>query len=350
MDKRKILKTAAWTVAAALALWVFAALVLPPVLPFLLAFLLSAATEKPALYLARRAGLPRGLAGGLCILAAYLLLGAALFFLGKTLLRELGAFLRELPSLAEKVLYLLDDLRFSLQARLSRLPDGVGAALSAAADEFLSGGAGLARTLPAKMLSAATAAAGKLPSFLLFLVTTVVASFLTAGVFDRLKPAASRLLPRPWRQRMTSLWRRVSKAAGGWLKAEAKLVGVTFAIVTLGLMLLRRPYPLLFGAVIALVDLLPVLGTGTVLIPWGLAQLLQGNTVTGVGLLVLYGVAAVTRLTLEPRFLGRQMGIPPLLTLASVYIGYRVAGLWGLLLTPVAASVAVQVCRFGKKE
>ena len=89
-------------------------------------------------------------------------------------------------------------------------------------------------------------------------------------------------------------------------------------------------------------DALPVLGTGTVLVPWSLVCLLQGDTVRGIGLLGVYAAASLTRSVLEPRFIGRQLGLDPLVTLLAMYAGYRLWGLAGMILAPLLAVTVTQ--------
>ena len=107
--------------------------------------------------------------------------------------------------------------------------------------------------------------------------------------------------------------------------------------------LLRQRYALLLAALIAAVDALPVFGVGTVLLPWAAVALLRGETAAGLGLLLTYGAASLTRTALEPRFLGRQIGLSPLLTLASMYAGFRLYGILGMILLPVAVILAKQI-------
>ena len=110
---------------------------------------------------------------------------------------------------------------------------------------------------------------------------------------------------------------------------------LVFALLTLGLWILGVEFPLLFGGLIALLDALPVLGTGTVLIPWALLSFLQNDSGLGFGLLVLYGVSSVARSVLEPHLVGRQLGLPPLGTLMAFYAGYRLFGIPGMILLPL---------------
>ena len=120
-------------------------------------------------------------------------------------------------------------------------------------------------------------------------------------------------------------------------------MGLVFVLLTLGLWVLGVDFPLLFGALIALVDALPVFGSGTVLLPWALVALLQADKVRGIGLLLLYAALTLTRAALEPRVVGRQMGLHPLLTLMAFYLGYRLMGVAGMILLPIGAMVSKQL-------
>lgn len=148
--------------------------------------------------------------------------------------------------------------------------------------------------------------------------------------------------PHLWQQRARSLLGRFRDTLGAWLKAQAKLMGISALVLTAGFLILQVDYPLLFGLVIALIDALPALGTGLILIPWGLFMFLQGNTYLGAGLIILYGTAALIRTALEPRLLGKQMGLDPLLTLLALYGGYRLFGIPGMILFPIGAIMVKQ--------
>ena len=118
---------------------------------------------------------------------------------------------------------------------------------------------------------------------------------------------------------------------------------VTWAVVSLGFLLLRIPYGLLWAVLVALVDAFPVLGTGTVLVPWSLVCFLQGDSARGIGLLGIYGAATLIRSALEPKLVGKHLGLDPLVTLIALYTGYKLWGLMGMLLAPLLAVAATQV-------
>ena len=118
---------------------------------------------------------------------------------------------------------------------------------------------------------------------------------------------------------------------------------LTFLEVFLGLTLLRVDYALLIALVTAVVDILPVLGTGTVMIPWGIAMLVTGNYPLGVGLLILYAVITVVRQMLEPRVVGHQIGLYPLVTLMCMFIGTYLFGAVGLFGVPILVTLLVHL-------
>ena len=125
---------------------------------------------------------------------------------------------------------------------------------------------------------------------------------------------------------------------------------LTFVALTLGFMVLRIPHAPLLGALIALVDALPMLGTGTVLVPWGILAMLQGDTALGFGLIAMYVFTALTRSVLEPRMLGRQLGLNPLITLAALYVGYQLWGILGMILAPVLTITAMELWAMAQRE
>ena len=114
-------------------------------------------------------------------------------------------------------------------------------------------------------------------------------------------------------------------------------------LLTAGLLLLQIPYGPLWAFLVALLDAFPILGTGAVLVPWSLISFLQGNNLQAFGLLGVYAVVTITRTVLEPRLVGAQLGLDPLVTLICFYAGFRLWGILGMILAPMLAVTAVQL-------
>ena len=178
---------------------------------------------------------------------------------------------------------------------------------------------------------------------LVTLGTAVLASYL---ICQRLPALRSRLSASgAWQDRWRPALSRLLTTLRQWVKAQLKLSSVTFAIVLGGFLLLGVRQKLLMALVTALVDAVPLLGTGTILLPWTLVSLLSGEPVRAVGLLGIYVTALITRSALEPKLLGRQLGLDPLAALAALYIGYRIWGFGGMILAPILTVTARELCR-----
>ena len=114
---------------------------------------------------------------------------------------------------------------------------------------------------------------------------------------------------------------------------------INIVLLLLGFLLIGIPRALLWAALVALVDAVPVLGTGTVLVPWALVRFLQGDVLQGAGLLATFSVAWLVRSVLEPRIVGRSLGLDPLISLVAFYVGFKLWGIPGMILAPMAAAL-----------
>ena len=142
------------------------------------------------------------------------------------------------------------------------------------------------------------------------------------------------------REHVPPLWRRLRRLGRRYLRACLLLGLFTFLQMFIGLAILSVPYAFLLSLLIAVVDFLPLLGTGIILIPWAAVSLLMGEVRLGIGLLVLYVVSSVVRQILEPRLIGQGLGLHPLLSLFAMYAGLRLLGVPGMILAPLLVSAA----------
>ena len=144
-------------------------------------------------------------------------------------------------------------------------------------------------------------------------------------------------------QAILAAGKRMKAALTGWLKAQLKLMAMTLTILLAGFLLLRIPKAPLWALGVTAVDAFPILGTGTILLPWALFSLLQGSGARALGLLGLYATVTLTRSLLEPKLVGRHLGLDPLATLMALYIGYKLWGLPGMIAAPLLAVTALQL-------
>ena len=322
-------------------LWLAARYLLPVALPFLLGAGIALAAEPAVSGISRK--LPRWAAAAFCITATLLLLAGAVSLLGAVALRQVGRLAKNVPEMAETARQGLATVRDWLTELSSQAPESLRPAAQRTVAEFFSDGSVFLEQVTQRIPGVVTNTAARLGSGAVTLGTGVVAAYLISARLPRLKQGISDRLPDTWKEKTLPALRRVRSALGGWLKAQLKLCAVTWGIVAAGFLLLRIPNGTLWALVVAVVDAVPILGTGTVLVPWAVVSLIKGESLQAIGLLCTYGVAAMTRTVLEPRLVGKQLGLDPLTTLAALYVGFRFWGFGGLLLTPILASAAKSI-------
>ena len=167
------------------------------------------------------------------------------------------------------------------------------------------------------------------------LVTTVLAVYFTSLSYPSILSFLKRQLPPEWQARCRDAAHCFRSTILKWLRAEFFLILTTFVILLVGFLWMGLDYALLAAVFTALVDALPVLGTGTVLFPWALVSFLMGDTGRGLSLLVLYAVGLIVHTLLEPRLLAGQADLPPITALLAMYVGFRFMGVGGMILLPI---------------
>jgi sporulation integral membrane protein YtvI len=277
------------------------------------------------------------------VTAILALLTAAGAALGTLAVRRAAALAGGLSALAGQAAEGLTTARHWCLELVALAPESLSRPLEQSVRELFENGGGLLDRAAAAVLGLAGQAAQHIPGSLVTLGTAVLASYL---ICQRL-PALRRRLSASgaWQDRWRPALTRLFRTGRSWLKAQLKLSSVTFAIVLGGFLLLGVRQKLLMALVTALVDAVPLLGTGTILLPWTLVSLLSGEPVRAVGLLGIYVTALITRSALEPKLLGRQLGLDPLAALAALYIGYRLWGFGGMILAPILTVTARELCR-----
>ena len=342
MEPQKMWQTALYTAAAAAGGWLLLRFLGPVLLPFGLGLLMALAVQPVIGWLEKRLELPRWVLAGAAVAALDLALIALVYILCRLLCRELLELAKTLPALLRSLEAPAQAVEQRLLSLTARFPDGVASALRDGVSEFFRSGAGLASKAYDGAFSLASGLLKKLPDLALFLLTAFLSGFMFASKLPKLTSFWSKTAPDQLKTRLKGFLLRLKTTFGGWFKAQIKLMLISTLVLTAGFLILGVGHSLLLAAGIALIDALPVLGTGLILIPWGLWMFLQGDTFLGAGLLCLYGAAALIRTALEPRLLGKQMGLDPLLTLLALYAGYRFFGVLGMILFPMAAMLLSQ--------
>jgi len=195
------------------------------------------------------------------------------------------------------------------------------------------------KTASANVISRITGLAGRVPSLIIKLIFTIVSSFFFTIDYYKISDFLMRQFNGSRKEMVIRLKDKGIGTIGKFIRAYSAIITITFAELSVGFLILGIPNPFLFGAMIAIIDILPILGTGAVLLPWAIIALILGNTKTGIGMFILYLIITAVRQTVEPRIVGGQIGLHPIITLILMYVGARLMGVLGLLLLPVIATI-----------
>lgn len=323
--------------------WLGVRWLLPLFSPFLMGALLALAAEPIVSFLRRSLHLPRCVSVGIGVSMTFCILAMVAIALCAFLVRELGHLTQIVPDLDQAAQSGISALRQWLMHLASRTPDSVQPLLQNNVDSLFSDGAGLLNRGLSYLLSLAGNLLSHVPDSALSIGTAILSGYMICAKLPALRLWLRTGPVARWIQPAIRAWEQVKHAIAGWLAAQAKLMSVSFFILTLGLTLLRIPNALLIALGISLVDALPVLGTGAVMIPWALLSALQGNTAQAIGLVGVYIVAALLRSVMEPKLLGRHLGLDPLVTLMALYVGLKLWGFLGMLLAPALAVAVTQL-------
>ena len=332
------------TVAAALLLiWLSARYLMPILLPFLLAALTALAAEPLVAALQKRTHLPRNAATGIGVGVTLLLLGALVLMLGALLFRQLQRLMEYLPDLEGTAMEGITALQNWLLEMAQKAPQSLQPALKRSVEELFSGGAMFFDRISAWLLALASGVVSHLPGSALGIGTWLLASFMVSAKLPKIRRYLKEKPGAAWKSKALPTIRRLRSSVTGWLTAQLKLMSITFGVLTTGFLLLRVEHAPWMALLVSFVDALPILGTGMVLIPWSIVCFLQGEAVRGVGLLATYAAAMLLRTMLEPKLVGKQLGLDSLVTLAAMYAGYRLWGVLGLLFAPLLTVAAAQL-------
>ena len=325
-----------------LGLWLGVQFLLPLGLPFLLGAGLALAAEPVVDFLCRTARLPRAAAVGVGVTATIAFLSLLVFLVCALVLRELGQLVKVLPDLEGAARSGMELAHRGLLGMADRLPPSMEQVLRRNVDAMFSGGTELVDRGVGYVLGLAGGVLSHVPDSALVLGTAIISGYMICGKLPRIRAWIRGRIPRQRLEKVLGTLKRMKGAVLGWMKAQCKLAGVTWAILSAGFLILRIPYAPLWALLVAAMDMLPVLGTGAVLLPWALVCLLQGDHAQAIGLAGTYTVVALTRSALEPKLVGKQLGLDPLVTLFALYAGYRIWGLGGMLISPLLAVAATQ--------
>ena len=324
--------------------WIALRYALPLLLPFLFGYLIATAAEPAVTLGVQKLSLPRPVCVAIGVSLTLVLLVGLLSLIGSFLVREVRQLAGNMPDISQTATQGLTLLESWLSDMANRTPEGVRPMAVNTVERLFDGSPEVISQATGGALKMLGNIVSKLPNSALGMGVALISGFL---ISQRMPLIKEKLRSNPQGKLQSTYLPALHTAksvVGRWLVAQLKLSGITYGVVTVGLLLLRIPYAPIWALAVAAVDALPVLGTGIILVPWVIVSFLQQNQTRALGLLAIYGCATLVRTMLEPKLMGDQLGLDPLLTLIFLYVGFRLWGIWGMLLTPILAAVVKCVC------
>ncbi len=327
--------------------------------PFIIALAIAVILQKPIQAISSRTKIKKGIVGAVSVLliisallSAVVLVGYRLFVEFKGLGEYLMSRLSDLPQLIQsaeswilnRLAFLPDSIENTIADAVSGIADNL--LLSTEAEKIQAGSmpvdiGGIDFSVITTPLGGLLSTAMQIPAVFAAVLIGIIACFFITCDYDGFTSMIKKNISQEHSEALSKTKKLLGEILGKMLKSYATLIFITFCEVSIGLNILKLigvyggGYIIAVSVVTAIVDILPVLGTGTILIPWAIISLFTGNIGMGIGLIVLYAVITVIRQFLEPRLVAMNVGMHPVVTLFGMYVGIQLFGVFGIFILPI---------------
>ena len=324
----------------------------PPLLslfmPFVLALLMAWILNPIIKLIQRRLGISRKILSLLLLILIFAVVGGLVTVLVYNMAVELKALFFNWENIwASALKPAINNIEVYFSDLFAGLPVQVAAVANSALDQLVTW---LYNNIPA-MASRAGGAAGSfafsIPSFAVAAIIFIMATFFISSDYPRLRFLALDKLSHQLRNFLGDVKQTAVAAFGGYAKAEFLLSVSVFFILLGGFLLIKQPYAILLAFFFSVLDFIPLIGSGTIMIPWALVDLFGREYRHAVEIMVIWGVIALFRRLAEPKIVGDHTGLSPIMSLVSIYVGMRLGGVWGMILGPVLCLILLNIYQLG---
>lgn len=316
-------------------------------LPFVIGWLIAMIANPLVRFLEKRLKIVRKHSSVLIVVAVLALIITLLYFLVTKLAAEAAGFAEDIP-----IYYNLASVEFGeFLNRAERLLQFLPQRAQDSINQFINHMGEYLNLLVQKIASPTVTVAGNvvksIPAALVYTIVTIFSSYLFIVDRDKILALFHRYMPEGGIRYFQYLKKDVRHLIGGYFLAQLKIMLVIAAVLAAGLLVLGVDYALLLAVAIAILDFLPIFGTGTILIPWAVIRLVSGQYAFGAGLLVIYVLTLVLRQIIQPKIVGDTMGLDPLMTLLFLYLGFKLSGIAGMILAVPVGMLFLNLYEFG---
>lgn len=316
--------------------------------PFFVAFIFSWLLTPVIRWLTVRCRMKYSLAAALCLIVFFALLGGIAVLITSRVITLTADAITWLPTLyGDTIAPGLNNLSDYLESLAERVSPEAAQMINDALPSVISSIGSTVTSASMRIVSALSGWLTKLPSRLLSTLICVIATIFMTLDFHRMTAFILRQVPEGPRHVVSEAKNTLAQVVRKYGKSYGIIMGITFLEILIGLLILRQPNAVLIAVAIAVFDIFPIVGAGTILVPWGVISLLGGSVGKGVGLLLLYVIEITVRQIIEPRIVGRQVGLHPLITLIAMFVGSKLFGGVGLLGLPITCAIVASLDETG---
>lgn len=313
-------------------------------MPFLIAFIISLIIEPAIKKIMKKTHLTRRTSSIIIFVLVSVIIIGGLAWLLITLFSESSSLLQSLNDYFDKLYVQFQNLINYFDFDNIHLSDEILEVIQNSTGDFLTTASDWLRNILNNLINFVTS----IPSIAICIGITVIALYFICVDKIYILDQIEHHLPRLWVKKISVHLKELIQTLGGYLKAEATLILVSFVISLIGLYILQIvgfniQYPLLMALFIGFVDALPILGSGTVMIPWAIICALNGDINLGIAIIVLLIIMSVVRQVLEPKLVSKNIGVHPIFTLIAMYTGFKVIGIIGLLVGPIVLIIVKNI-------
>ncbi len=335
----------------AIGLILFLFLVVPQLigffLPFVIGWMIALIANPLVRFLEKRVKILRKHSSAIIIILVIGVIVGIVYLIIAMLIRESKQLARDLPSIIEQVEFQLNHLSIKLKELSNDMPDPVSKFINNLLESIEKNLIGFEPRQDMLTFSVASNLAQNIAEFFLALIITILSAYFFIAKRDEIMDSLKRILPKSIVDGWNFIYNNFTKAVGGYFKAQFKIMLILCVIMFVGFEILSVSYSILLAIGIAFLDFLPVFGTGAVLWPWALLDMLAGNYFRAIGLVVIYLICQITKQVLQPKMVGDSIGISPLATLFFLYVGYRLYGIVGMIIGVPVGMVIINLYRVG---